>query len=358
MNNTGGGAERVLSDVANCFADRGYEVSLLSFDEIGGCSFYSLDSRIKRYDLAIGSTDKPATISTTLKRIVKMRGAIKDISPDVVIGFMHSMYIPLGVALIGTGIPVLASEHIVPKHYESRYVERNLLKLVPLFIDKITCVSEKVKTTFSPSLQKKMVCIPNPVTTQTVERSNVAGEKGKQKTLLSIGRLECQKDHETLVRAFGKIANDVPDWNLRIVGEGSLRVKLEKVILNMNLSSRVEMPGSTHEISLEYLSAQLFVSPSVYESFGLTAAEALAHGLPVIAFSDCPGTNEFVEHGVNGALVESSADRVVALADELKLYMLSLKKRKQLAANSKVPVGYDMDNVIRKWELLINSVRA
>ncbi len=113
MNNPGGGAERVLAEVASSLAARGHDVSLLSFDRPNGELFFPLDPRIRRIELGIGSTVERTNLSTTVKRIAAMRRTLKQETPDVAIGFMHSTYIPLGIALLGTGIPLIASEHIV-----------------------------------------------------------------------------------------------------------------------------------------------------------------------------------------------------------------------------------------------------
>jgi len=358
MNNPGGGAERVLAEVTGGLAARGHDVVVLSYDPPGGSSFYPLDSRVKRIELGVGSTTDRATVYSTLCRIKALRVSVLDCDPDVVIGFMHSMFIPLGLALLGTSIPMIASEHIVPEHYRSRPLEKILLRLVPLLAKRITCVSDQARSSYSTSLQKKMVSVVNPVNIAVCGQADVSGLHRPRKVLLTVGRLDAQKDHITLIEAFAEIAPQFPVWDLRIVGEGKLRQKLEEKVTELGLGKRVLLPGTIRDIAVEYLSAQLFVQPSRYESFGLTIAEALAHGLPAIGFVDCQGTNQLIQPGLNGDLAKGSGNRAANLAQTLTTLMRDDGRRVCLSRKSAdILEEYSLENVLSHWEQIISEVR-
>jgi glycosyltransferase involved in cell wall biosynthesis len=143
---------------------------------------------------------------------------------------------------------------------------------------------------------------------------------------------------------------------LRIVGEGTLRAQLEAQVLALGLASRVQLLGPTKDIWKEYSSAQLFVTPSRYESFGLVTAEALAQGLPVVGFADCPGTNELVRPGENGVLVTPSGDRVGSLAAALLSLMEGEQLRGRLTAGSKALEEHRLERVLDRWERLLHSL--
>ena len=311
----------MLATLANAFVRRGAAVALLTFDKPGGRSFYPLDASIRRIDLGIGSTKDPATVWITQRRMRALRRSVKGEEPDIVIAFMHSMFIPLGLALLGMGIPLIASEHIVPQHYRTRPLERVLLRLTPYLVDRITCVSEQVRQLYPPALQRKMVAIPNPVTVAAKDHTQLCPQNKSRKVVLAVGRFDAQKDHETLIKAFGLIARDLNGWILRIVGDGALRTRCEALVTELGLAERVELAGTTEEISKEYSSAKLFVTPSRYESFGLSTAEALSHRLPAVGFEDCPGTKELIQPGVNGLLAQGGGNRVKSLAEAMKLLM-------------------------------------
>jgi len=129
MNNAKGGAERVLSIVVNGLADKGYEVTLLTFDERGLDTFYDIGSNVKRISLGIGNSGKKAGLSETVARMRAIRKIIKVRQPDIVIPFMHSMFIPVAFTLFGLKTPIIASEHIVPQHYKKKGHEYLLLLL-------------------------------------------------------------------------------------------------------------------------------------------------------------------------------------------------------------------------------------
>ena len=357
MNNPGGGAERVLAEVANGLVARGYEVGLLTFDAPGGCSFYELDKGIKRIELGIGSTISAATLPVTIRRIRALRVQVKTYTPDVVIGFMHSMFILLGFALLGTSVPLIASEHIVPEHYKTRPLEALLLYFTPFLVDRITCVSEQVRDLYNPFIARKMWVIPNPVSLTISKRADIFGQHGTRKILLAVGRLDAQKDYETLIKAFSLVAEKFPDWDLRIVGEGPMKHELQDLVQKIGLKGRVFFAGVTRNISTEYLSAQLFVQASRYESFSLTTVEALFHGLPAVGFEDCPGVNQFIVHGRNGFLAKGKGDRAANLANVLMPIMRDEALRANLAQHSDDTLEkYQLPTVLDQWEEIIHSV--
>jgi glycosyltransferase involved in cell wall biosynthesis len=174
--------------------------------------------------------------------------------------------------------------------------------------------------------------------------------------VLNVGRLAEQKDQRTLIKAFAELASDHPDWTLRIVGQGPLRSELEKMIAALGLGRRVELAGIIEDMESEYASAQLFAMPSRYESFGLATAEALSAGIPSIGFADCPGTNELIEHDVNGLLV-GGPDRVAALAAGLNALMSSAQLRQRMGEAGPASVrSFAINAIGARWEALLKEV--
>lgn len=356
LTNAGGGAERVLVDLASGLVERGHEIAVLSYDRPGEEPFYRLDPRVEYVPLGLGSTVRRAGAVETVRRIIALRRTITARCPDVAVGFMHSMFIPLGLALFGMDLPVVASEHIVPAHYRTRPIEALLLLTTPLFSARMTVVSEQVRAQYPWWLRRTMVALPNPVSVTATGQADVAGAKGARKTLLAVGRLEPQKDHETLIRAFARIAGRAPDWDLRIVGEGQLRKPLEALVRDLGLSERVRLPGATRNIGIEYLNAHLFAVPSQFESFGLTTAEALAHGLPAVGFQDCPGTNLLVQNGVNGILADPAAGRTESYALALLRLMTDADLRVEYGQQAASLASLNaIDEVLDQWERLLGD---
>jgi glycosyltransferase involved in cell wall biosynthesis len=207
---------------------------------------------------------------------------------------------------------------------------------------------------FPKRFRKRMRTIPNPVRIIASKRDRSRGTGPK--TILSVGRLEKQKDQATLIEAFARLASDFPNWNLRIIGEGSLRQDLEAQIAGLH--GRAELPGAVADIEREFAAADLFAMPSLYESFGIATAEALAAGLPAVGFADCPGTNELIDDGTNGLLVRG-ADRADAIADGLARLMRDEDLRARLGAAGPASVEkYSLASVADRWEQLLSDVAS
>jgi len=352
----GGGAERVLAEVAAGLSASGHDVTVASFDAADAADFYAFAPPIRRIRLGIGNSAERSGARQTLRRIGALRRLARAEAPDVAIGFMHSAYIPLGLALAGTGIPAVASEHIVFGHYDNRRIERLLLGFIPRFLHSITAISEEMRRGFPAKIRRKMTIVPNPVAAAAGAAADVRG--GAEKIILTVGRLEEQKDQRTLVAAFGLLAERFPEWRLRILGEGVLRPDLEAQIAALDLAGRIALPGATPDISAEYAGAQLFAMPSTYESFGLATAEAMAHGVPAVGFADCPGTNELIVDGENGLLV-AGEDRAAALADGLARLMSSDEERARMGAAAPAHIAaFAPERVVERWEKLLLAAAA
>ena len=347
-----GGAERVLAEVTAALSARGHDVTVVSFDREDETDFYVFDT-VKRARIGGGSATAPTGPADTVVRMRRLRELARELRPDVAIGFLNSVYIPMAVALAGTGIPVIASEHTVYGHYRGRALERLLMGFFHRRFSAITAISDNVRLSFPPAIRCRMAVVPNPVMRPDHLADPVGGES---KTLLSVGRLHRVKDHGTLIAAFARVAGRFPEWTLRIVGEGDLRKDLEAQVNRLGLAGRVELPGRTDDISSEYRSAQLHAITSHYESFGLATAEALAHGVPAIGFAQCPGTNELIEDGRNGILV-SGAEREAALAGTLERLMASPELRARLAKEGPATMErFSLDSVVDRWESILRKV--
>jgi glycosyltransferase involved in cell wall biosynthesis len=348
----GGGAERVLATVAASLAGRGHEVTIASFDDPGTTPYYSIDPAVALLQLGIGRVRARTRFGEAVMRARSIRRMAEASRPDVAIGFMHSAYVPLGLGLARSGIPVIASEHTVFDHYRQRPFQRFALSATAPSFHAMTVISERARQSFPWWLRKRMVVIGNPV--QRFDRmADPLG--GAAKTVLSVGRLAPLKDHAVLISAFARIAADFPEWQLRIVGEGRLRNALEQQAEQVGVRGRIELPGGVASIGDEYARAQLFVLPSRYESFGLATAEAMIHGLPAIGFADCPGTNEIIRDGVDGLLVDGR-DRVENLAAAMAQLMRSPEQRTAMGeAARRAEVAPRSEAIISLWEQLLSS---
>ena len=351
-----GGAERVLCQIASILVNRGHQITIITFDSIGSNSFYYLDSKIRRIDLSIGDSSSRARLFESFLRLRALKKVIIKEKPGVVIGFMHSIYILLAFALIGVSIPVIASEHIVVDHYRKKPFQFILLIFSSFLVNQFTVLSSSIKKKYPYWIQRKMTVIPNPV--KDIKLKKFSKKTFERKILLNIGRLEHQKDHFTLIKAFSMIAGSFPQWDLKIIGDGSLRNKLKKEINALNLNKRIFLQGFTKQIDYEYAQADIFVISSFYESFGLVTAEAMSCGIPCVGFAGCPGTNELIVHEKTGLLVDSFIGRSASLASALNRIISDEKLRNILGKNGKkfIKTKFSDKEVADSWEHLLYNV--
>ena len=347
-----GGAERVLSDLCSGLVNKNHEVFIVTFDNYEDQILFSISDKVKVIKLAIGDPSQRTNLTDFINRIVGLRKVVKKIKPDIVIGFMSSIYIIFSFALILTKYPLISSEHTVPEYYKKRRIEFALLILAGLLSKKITVLSSKVKQLFPKFLHSRMEVLPNPVTMIKKTEDKVTTFN----TILSIGRLEQLKDHETLIRAFVMIHEKFPEWRLRIVGDGKLKNFLIALVKSYSIQKKVIFVGSISNVEKEYEKASFFVLPSLYESFGLVTIEAMAFELPVIGFRDCDGTNELVIDNYNGLLV-SGDNRIKSLSNGMEKLMSDQFLLDSLKANTKnTAKKFSIDNVLLKWERMFNLV--
>ena len=175
-----------------------------------------------------------------------------------------------------------------------------------------------------------------------LERFNVsAREEKRERTFLFSGSLIERKGVDLLASAFVRLAQEVANVRLRIVGEGELRESITQTLRPVR--ERVEFVGfrDWEQLPVEYASADVLCVPSRYDGWGLVVPEGLAAGLPVIATDRMGAALEFVESGRNGWLIRAGdqealleAMREAALMPKPKLDQLSAQGRRSIQAHT------------------------
>lgn len=196
----------------------------------------------------------------------------------------------------------------------------------------------------------KVSVISNPLTFTDAVRSSTANKK-----IISVGRLEQQKNYASLIRAFGRTAEKHPDWTFEIYGDGSQRCMLQRLIDGMNLSERFFLRKPVLSIADKMSGAAFFVLSSLYEGLPLVLLEAMACGLPVVSY-DCPcGPKDIISDGVDGFLVPAGDER--RLADQMNDLIEHPEKRRDMgrAALDKAE-NYKIEKIIPMWTALFERL--
>lgn len=381
LHNISGGAERVLADVTKELYLRGHEITVLTHEERNGPSFYPLKFGIERIDLRPRHSRRkkrrpgdrlnrithrsviaamPVWFLQQLPRIFRIRRALKRVKPDIVVGFMPSMFPYTTLAALGLPTKSFISVHNVPtkefgadkRRWDQNKFDIRVRSLSLRIADGISVLLPSFKQEFKrKSVVDKTFIIPNMVKAHEGALANVSGED-EANVILAVGRFAHAKDHMSLLAAWSRIEDSFPNWRLRIVGQGPLKNDLVRKIKRLDLK-RVKLVPPTQQIGDEYRAAKIFVMPSRFEGFGLVTGEALSAGLPVIGFADCPGTNELVLDGINGMLVQNkkATARSRQLSKALKELIVNEDLRLELAKNAPASMErFRPEIIIDQWE--------
>jgi glycosyltransferase involved in cell wall biosynthesis len=172
-----------------------------------------------------------------------------------------------------------------------------------------------------------------------------------------MGRLVHQKGFDTLIAAFGTIAERWPDWSLTIVGEGPERGALERMARDAGCAGRVHFAGRVNDPRPVLSTASVFVLPSRFEGFPNALVEAMASGCAVVA-TDCPsGPAEIVEDGHDGILVP--VDRSDRLAAALEDLLDNEQRRVTLGAAARIAVRrFNLAAVAAQWLAVVEEDHA
>jgi glycosyltransferase involved in cell wall biosynthesis len=334
----GGGAERVLSTLANFWANVGHDVCVVTLKDCAA-DFYRLDPRVVRVSLnrPLGLGRSRTGLVATLIRIVRLRRMLLERKPDVALSMMDTANVVLAFAGIGLSQTMrIGSERTYPPAGPTPFRWRALRRLAyGLLRGVVAATQDSSDWLHRNTWVRQTWVIPNPVSLP-LERGEPAPDpqanRMRPKRVLAVGRLVPEKGFDLLVEAFGLIANSCPDWEVAIVGDGPERARLQSKIRASALDERVRLIGAAGNVGEWYASANLFVLPSRFEGFPNTLLEAMAHGLPAVAADCLAGPRVLVRDGIDGLLVVS--EDVNALGAALKRLMTNEDLRMTLATRA------------------------
>ena len=359
-----GGTENVIVTKANALAEiAGVEVFIIVTDHEEGMGAAALLSEaIHLTDLDVDYYDDDWKSKWNvlkgffLKRRVHKRRLTKvlnEISPDIVVSVSQSEKYMLPDI---KGDWVLLRELHYRKDFRSfaaasRSVFYKIAARLSDFYDyrcKISEYDHIVVLTHEDRMNnwgknEKVSVIPNPITF----RSETAAPLNSRK-IVAVGRLTAQKNFASLIRAFSRVAEIHPDWNLEIYGEGEEREALQRQIDGLSLEQNVCLCGNISRVQEKMLGASCFVLSSLFEGLPLVMLEAMSCGLPVVSY-DCPcGPKDIITDGVDGFLVATGDERM--LADRICGIIENPDMRAEMgAAALRKSENYRIEKIIPMW---------
>ncbi len=383
-----GGAERVMSNLADFFFEQGYKVTLvttyLALDEYevahaawkrvpAGAEGAELVADTEENDVwvdprggekggidrvfsALLRSEQKGRVYNLRMRSEKLRRIWEKLKPDLILSFIGKNNI---MALSTAGkrdIRVVVSVRADPvMEYDSLGLKAGMLASFGRAAG-IIVQSEGAKKYFPSYIQKKCVILPNSINPSFI-RERFKGER--EKTIVMVGRLDENKNQAMVMRCFARIREKgFEDYRLVIYGDGPDRLKLTHFAEKLGLGSSIEFRGMVRHVAEHIEKASLYILASNQEGMPNSLIEAMALGLPCIS-TDCPcgGPADLIENGVNGILVPVGDEKEMTKA--MKRILRDSEFANTLGENaSALKEKYSPEVTNRKWKDYLDGIMS
>ena len=357
----GGGTERVAATLANFWARKSWDVTVVTLD-CESKDFYVLDPLVRRVGLNLSGASSNVfdALQQNVRRALALRRVIMQVRPAVALSMMSTPNVLLAFASRGiSGLCTIGSEHCYPPHSPlGRFWSTLRSRMYGKLSAVVALTRECAEWLETHSSAARVSVIPNAATWPLPDSSPRIPPHSlcapERKILLAVGRLAAVKNYEVLLGAFSSLVDKYRDWDLVILGEGPERALLESTIRARTLGARVFVPGIAGNVGEWFARADLFVMTSRSEGFPMALAEALSHGLPAVSFDCDTGPRDIIRHHIDGLLVP--ADDTGALIESLGLVMGDASLRKQLAARAHdARERFSIEKIAGMWEELFTK---
>jgi glycosyltransferase involved in cell wall biosynthesis len=358
-----GGIEKVMAEKANYFADvLGYEVFILTTEQKGKLPCYALSTKIKLIDLEVNyvrniSYFHPLNLKKIPAHFSRFKKKIKEIKPDFIISCNYAFdfyWLPFTFKTI----PKLKEFHS-SRFYENEarkklngvrklkyvlndFIESKFTKLVLLNPDELA---------FYSSLNK--IVIPNPI--QIVPISN---KPLREKRAIAAGRIAPVKGFDAMIKAWQKVDELCPEWQLVIFGNGEKEyiAYLNNLIIKLNLQHKVIIHSATNQLRSEFLTASFYLMTSKTECYPMVLLEAMNAGLPVITYDSPTGPRHIVTSNLDGIIVEYQNE--LRLVEKIVFLMQNDKFLNEMRENAiNKSQSFSVDKIMIQWEILFKQLR-
>lgn len=364
-----GGTERVVSVKANYFAEYlGYDVTVIVTEGNKGNSFFPLSEKVKVVNLGLGFEDlwnKPFLnkIFLYLKKQRKYKKLLTNellrIRPDITITTLRREINFIND--VNDGSRKIGELHLSRSNYRgvedresclfyklfSRWWKKKVLSDFKR-LDKLVVLNENAVLDW-PEL-KNVMMIPDPLPLNLSAKSAL-----QSKRIVTIGRYSYEKGYDYLLKIWAIVEKQFPDWQLNVYGMGD-PTSYVKLMDELSIDPRrCHLNSSLVDVESEYLRSSILVQPSRTEGFGLVLVEAMACGLPVVAFDCENGPRSLITDGENGFLIPAFdislfSDRLMRLMNDGELRSVMGERGSQKSKK------YHISKIAIQWKDLFDEL--
>ncbi len=333
-----GGAERVISTLANEFAHiNNVEVHLICL--IQGNSFYQIDSRVIIHKPNFNYKEYKKTVAY-LKTIFYLRKKLKSIQPKSYLSFGGRYNALCILSGLGLKTKVFVSDRSRPGISYGK-LQDYLNKLLYPYADGIVAqTSQSKEFHLSKFNHKNIRVIGNPIPILKDVYSS------KKNVILNVGRFISSKNQSLLIKIFEEI--NPKDWELWFVGEGEFFDKCKEQAKNSLVSDKIIFWGNQSVVSKFYNQSKIFAFTSTSEGFPNALGEAMGCGLSCISFDCIAGPADIIENDVNGYLIENM--NISNYSEKLSKLIFNEKIRENFnKSSSKITQKFSKEKIVSDY---------
>lgn len=334
------GAGKMMLSIANDMADRGYDITLLTY---GGTKRNPrLDERVRWIPQRQRSKIKLLQIPTNISAIKR---AIQETKPDVTLSFLTNANFMNAIASKACKVPAIVSERGDP-YSEDGFLSR-IKKCFFGWAQLIICQSENAAEYYAKKHNKNIIVIPNyielrkdVVYPQFSERAN---------NILVVGRLDIkQKRQDLAIKAFKQLSKNREGLRLVLIGDGPDQNKLKNLTKELDISDRVIFAGKSDDVPSDMLSSKYFLLSSDFEGMPNSLLEAMAYGMVSVTTDFSPGNaKEIVNHGVNGYITKRSDWK--AISDTFETVLNDTRNELVSSEAKRIAEKYNKERILEMW---------
>ncbi|TDD74041.1 glycosyltransferase family 4 protein [Flavobacterium caseinilyticum] len=354
--NNEGGVARVLSIKTNYLIEKlGYEVHILTQNEGFSPLFYSFNSSIIFHDILLKGNF--LQFFNSFSKGLKTK--IKAVQPDAIIVCDNGLKAYLIPFILKNKVPLILEMHS-SKFIEERESKNKILTKIAtscMNIFKRMAIKKYDRFVVVTSESSKewnirnTNVIPNPLWF-TSEKSSAL----ENKKVIAVGRHTYEKGFDRMLQIWKKVIQKHPDWTLEIYGKSDGKVDLRLLAVNLNMLENVIFHEPIQNINEKYSEASFYLMTSRFEAFGMVLIEAMASGLPCVAYN-CPcGPKAIISKNQDGFLIENDNESDYVKAVETLIENATLRTemgRKAKLASEK----YNIDTIMETWNQLFIAIK-
>lgn len=355
------GMERILAIKANYLAGcNGMEVVIITYEQKNQPLAFDFSDKIRFYDLDIDYEackgknifwNKIRRMVYTKRHQRRLEEILRTEKPDITISMMTGREREW-LYRFKDGSKKILECHFSYFSYQNvkgiidRYKIKRFLNRIKYY-DRLVVLTEEDRKDWGK--KGNIVVIPNALTFYPEQCADLSVHR-----VIAVGRLLRQKGFDRLITIWAKIEPAFPDWKLTIIGSGKLQNALEQQIGLLKLK-RVEILPPRAEIIQEYSGSSVYVLTSRHEGFPMVLHEAMACGLPVVAYACKCGPRDIIQDRQDGFLIEEGDENGFVRRLSQLMADFSLRQRMGNEARRNI-TRFALPSVMKKWENLFITI--